>query len=225
MYHPELYPQLAKNNKTHEAIPIKKKQTPNLQSNRLEGISVLNNVKFSLEKLYYKSTRVRKQIDQYEFTNKHEILPFLDEVSHMSVNRFIPNTNLADLKIAEVKYNKQKNIDNIHDPELKEKATNYLLGYSSNAEKERELYRDKTPSEIFEYMKNMQAENLTEKQLHLQAVRDGVVKGDLVKIKRSIEKERKHRQEFLEEHLNTNKAINTNAIETEKGQENIEKRI
>lgn len=110
MYHPELYPELAKNNVTPEPltinydIKVKKKS----EITKLKKEAKKNNVEFSkihseinldrtannLRNSILKSAKASCKVDVQQYSKKFEIQPLLDEITQIGVTYFIPNTKL-----------------------------------------------------------------------------------------------------------------------------------
>jgi len=193
MYHPELFPELAKKNVRHEPIPLNKKNRQiKPKRNKLEGIKVLD-ANFTLEKLTYKSVEDRDTIAQDDYTNKYEIAPFLEDVKEMAVKRFIPN-EIEDYEKDELNYKRVQYIDKLTNAKLKEKLTQKYFG--DNSDLDREIFETLTPQEIYEKFTNFKVKTLTENEIKLKLLKDGIVKGDERQINRKIKKEIKLRKVY-----------------------------
>jgi len=195
MYHPELFPELAKKNVRHEPIPLNKKNRQIIpKRNKLEGIKVVD-ANFTLEKLTYKSVEDRDTIEQDDYTNKYEIAPFLEDIKEMAVKRFIPN-EIEDYEKDELNYKRVQYIDKLTNTKLKEKLTHKYFG--DNSDIDREIFETLTPQEIYEKFTNFKVKTLTENEIKLKLVKDGIVKGDERQINRKIKKEIKLRKVYEE---------------------------
>jgi hypothetical protein len=125
MYHPELFPELAKNNYKggplrilhDEKVQIKKEATMKLneakksmKEHRLVSKLNLKNNTDNFISEYLKSAKESKNIPHHYFTSKYEIQPIIDEMKDVATKYLLPNFKSEENKILE-RYRREVNAE------------------------------------------------------------------------------------------------------------------